>query len=227
VVTGNLKTDLVPHPGGVSWEALLDLAPDDVLWVAGSTHRGEESAVLDVFQRLSPHAPALRLLLAPRHPERVAEVERLVVDRGLTPVRRSSLPDDGVRDAIVILDTVGELADLYRAAGLVFVGGSLVPSGGHNMLEPALRRKPVLYGPHTENFRDSAELLASRGGAVVVKDAGALQQEVARLLANPAARRQMADAAFAAVATRQGALRETLSLLERLVQEHDRGGRER
>ena len=142
VVTGNLKTDLVPAPSSTDWEALLGLGPDDLLWIAGSTHRGEEAAVLDVFERLRPQFPALRLVLAPRHPERAAEVERLIAERGLRPIRRTALgPGGAARGAAVILDTVGELADLYRLAAVVFVGGSLVPAGGHNMLEPALRKK--------------------------------------------------------------------------------------
>ena len=123
VVTGNLKTDLVPAPSSTDWEALLGLGPDDLLWIAGSTHRGEEAAVLDVFERLRPHFPALRLVLAPRHPERAAEVERLIAERGLRPVRRTALGSGGAaRGAAVILDTVGELADLYRLAAVVFVG---------------------------------------------------------------------------------------------------------
>ena len=184
VVTGNLKTDLVPAPSSTDWEALLGLGPDDLLWIAGSTHRGEEAAVLDVFERVRPPFPALRLVLAPRHPERAAEVERLILERGLRPVRRTALgPGGAARGAVVILDTVGELADLYRLAAVVFVGGSLVPVGGHNMLEPALRKKPVLYGPHATNFRDSAALLESVGASVVVADTGDLERQMTRLLA--------------------------------------------
>jgi len=99
----------------------------------------------------------------------------------------------------------------------VFVGGSLVPSGGHNMLEPAQRHKPVLFGPHTENFRESAELLLRAGGARVVRDAQDLAHEVERLLEEPEQARRMGDTAFAAVAERQGALDETLALVERYL----------
>jgi 3-deoxy-D-manno-octulosonic-acid transferase len=218
VVTGNLKTDLVPAPSSTDWEALLGLGPDDLLWIAGSTHRGEEAAVLEVFERLCPQFPALRLVLAPRHPERAAEVERLIAERGLRPVRRTALgPGRAVPGAAVILDTVGELADLYRFAAVVFVGGSLVPAGGHNMLEPALRKKPVLYGPHSTNFRDSAALLESVGAAVVVADAGDLERQMTRLLRHPDTRREMGEAGFAAVAARQGAVAQTLALVERVL----------
>jgi 3-deoxy-D-manno-octulosonic-acid transferase len=116
---------------------------------------------------------------------------------------------------VTILDTVGELSALYGLADVVFVGGSLVPHGGQNMLEPAQLRKPVLFGPHTENFRESAELLLNAGGAVVVKDAAELAREVDRLLGDPALARQMGEAAFGAVAARQGALAATLALVER------------
>src|SRR5206468_9338248 len=148
-------------------------------------------------------------------PERAAEVERLAADAGLSTIRRSELPRDRGRHAVVILDTVGELAQIYRVGTVVFVGGSLVPTGGHNMLEPAQRRKPVLFGPHTSNFRESAELLRSAGAAVVVHDAIELAREVERLLQDPDLRGKMGEAGFAAVAARQGALAETLALIER------------
>jgi 3-deoxy-D-manno-octulosonic-acid transferase len=118
---------------------------------------------------------------------------------------------------VVILDTVGELADLYRLAAVVFVGGSLVAAGGHNMLEPALRRKPVLYGPHTENFRDSASVLEMAGAAIVVKDANTLELQMTRLLSDRRAREEMGEAGFAAVAARQGAVAQTLALVERVL----------
>jgi 3-deoxy-D-manno-octulosonic-acid transferase len=219
VVTGNLKTDLAPATSGVDWERLLSVGPDDLVWIAGSTHRGEEPVILDVFERLRAEFPTLVLIVAPRHPERAGEVERLVGQRGMPVVRRTALPSSAPRGAVVILDTVGELADLYRLAAVVFVGGSLVAAGGHNMLEPALRRKPVLYGPHTENFRDSASLLEVAGAAVAVKDAGGLEREMSRLLSDRAARGAMGEAGFAAVAARQGAVVQTLDLVARVLVE--------
>ena len=219
VVTGNLKTDLAPAPSGIEWERLLGLGPNDLVWIAGSTHRGEETIIVDVFERLRAQFPALALILAPRHPERAGEVERLVALRGLPAVRRTALSAPAPAGAVVILDTVGELADLYRLAAVVFVGGSLVAAGGHNMLEPALRRKPVVYGPHTENFRDSASLLEMAGAAIAVKDAGALEREMSRLLYDRSARDAMGDAGFAAVAARQGAVAQTLDLVARALVE--------
>ena len=222
VVTGNLKADLSTEPVARDpiWHAALGPDPRRLLWVAGSTHRGEETAILDAYQRLTRRFPRLRLLVAPRHPERAPEVEDLVSDHGFRAVRRTALAGCRDAEAVIVLDTVGELADLYGLADVVFVGGSLVATGGHNMLEPALRRKPVLFGPHTNNFRESADLLCAAGAAVVVKDSLDLAREAERLLEDPGLRRTMGEAGFAAVATRQGALSATLALIaDHLVKE--------
>jgi 3-deoxy-D-manno-octulosonic-acid transferase len=218
-VTGNVKNDAAAQDGQAPalWRRLLGLGPGAAVWIAGSTHRGEEATVLDVHARLRERHPSLVLVLAPRHPERAVEVERLVRARGLPAVRRSALPKARTEGATIVLDTVGELAPLYQVADVVFVGGSLVPLGGHNMLEVALRRKPALFGPHTENFRESAELLAKSGGGLVVRDAAELERAMTRLLGDPALRAAMGAAAFAAVAARQGAVRETLALIERFL----------
>jgi len=216
VVTGSLKSDVPPPAPGAAerWAKVLGLEPGEALWVAGSTHRGEESPVLDAYLRARAAHPRLVLLMAPRHPERVEEVEALVAARGLAPIRRSALagarPDNGV----VVLDTVGELADLYGAAALAFVGGSLVNTGGHNMLEPAVRGRPVLFGPHTSNFRESAQLLLDAGGALRVADGGGLAEAVGALAADPARRAAMGEAGARAVAARRGALEATLALVQ-------------
>jgi 3-deoxy-D-manno-octulosonic-acid transferase len=216
VVTGNLKADLRAGPGDPvePWLAALGLAPRP-LWIAGSTHRGEEGLVIEAYLDLKARFSTLALLLAPRHPERTGEVERLCRARGVSVVRRSALGAARAEDAVIILDTVGELAGLYQLADAVFVGGSLVPSGGHNMLEPAQRSKPVLFGPHTENFRDSADLLLSAGAAVVVKDALDLAREVTKFLEDPDLARRMGEAGLSAVTSRRGALDKTLALIER------------
>ena len=225
VVTGNIKNDLIPPEGGgeALWQRLLGLDDGEPVWVAGSTHRGEEAIVLDVYLRLRARVPTLALVLAPRHPERVAEVERLVRERGLQPVRRSGLPKSQARGAVIIVDTVGELAQIYRVASVVFVGGSLAPTGGHNMLEPALLRKPVIFGPHTTNFRESAELLLEAGGALVVRDGAGLDAHMGALLVDAERRRRMGEAAFKAVAGRRGAIKHTLELVERYLMDGDRG----
>ena len=216
VVTGNLKSDLLPEAAGddpAGWRARLHLGAGARLWIAGSTHRGEETVVLDAFLRARTRCPELALLLAPRHPERAGEVEALIRERGLLAARRSRLPADGAPGAVIILDTVGELAALYALAEIVFVGGSLVPIGGHNVLEPAMRGKPVLVGPHMSNFREGAELLQRSGGGLVVKDAPELERELARLLEDRDLARRMGDAAREAFAGRQGAVSATLDLV--------------
>jgi 3-deoxy-D-manno-octulosonic-acid transferase len=217
VVTGNLKSDLVPEaePADAAWRERLGLGATAQLWIAGSTHRGEEAIVLDAFLRARARCPRLSLLVAPRHPERAAEVEDLIRERGLTPARRSRLPDGRAPGAVVILDTVGELAALYGLAEVVFVGGSLVPIGGHNLLEPAMRGKPVLYGPHTSNFREGAERLQRSGGGIVVKDGLELERELSLLLEDHELARRTGDAARAAFAGRAGAVHATLELIAR------------
>jgi len=217
VVTGNLKSDLVPRADAADtvWRDRLGLRATDRLWIAGSTHRGEEAIVLDAFLRARARCPDLALLLAPRHPERAGEVLDLIRERGLAPVRRSRLPEGRAPGAVVLLDTVGELAELYALAEVVFVGGSLVPVGGHNVLEPAMRGKPVLYGPHTGNFREGALLLERSGGGLVVKDALELERELSRLLEDRGLARRVGDAARAAFAGRQGAVSATLELIAR------------
>jgi 3-deoxy-D-manno-octulosonic-acid transferase len=225
VVTGNLKSDLLPEASDdEAWRQRLGLGPGNRLWIAGSTHRGEEALALDAFVHAKARFPGLALLLAPRHPERAGEVEELIRARGLVAVRRSRLPQDAARGAIVILDTVGELAQLYALAEIVFVGGSLVPIGGHNMLEPAMRGKPVLFGPHTSNFREGAELLQMSGGGLVVKDGDELARELTRLLEDGDLASRMGRGAREAFVGRQGALSATLDLIARHLWPGSAGG---
>jgi 3-deoxy-D-manno-octulosonic-acid transferase len=222
VVTGNLKHEPLPDPAGVAdlWHRLLGLAPGRPVWIAGSTHRGEEEAVLETHRRVLAGLPGLGLVLAPRHPERVGEVMSLIAARGFTAIRRSELPRKrpaGDAGAIIVLDTVGELAQLYSIADVVFVGGSLIPLGGHNMLEPALRGKPVLYGPHTTNFREAAAILLAGGGGQVVRDAAELADALRALLDDPAGRARAGTAAREAALSRHGAARVTLDLVARYL----------
>lgn len=221
VVAGNLKHEGVPDPVGAAdlWHRLLGLSRGQRVWIAGSTHRGEDEAVLEAHGKVLGEFPGLALVVAPRHPERVAETLALAAARGWRAIRRSELPASRTAGApaVIVLDTVGELAQLYSVADVVFVGGSLVPTGGHNMLEPALRRKPVLFGPHTDNFRESASLLVQAGAALVVRDAAALAAALRELLADPERAAAMGNAGHEAVASRHGAVRETLDLVARFL----------
>ena len=218
VVTGNLKMEAPSGDAGADqiWRRLLRLGEAPVV-VAGSTHRGEEAAMLDAFLATREAVGGgLRLVLAPRHPERLDEVEALVRARGLAVVRRSRL-SSGSGNEVILLDTMGELASLYAAADVVFVGGSLVPSGGHNVVEAALQSKAVVFGPHMENFRDTAALLLREAAAVQVKDGPELATALGRLLTDEPSRHALGRAAWNAVRAHQGACVRTIAALERVL----------
>ncbi len=226
---GNLKADIVPPPPAAgqveALRAQLGVNGTAPLWVAGSTHPGEEAVVLSAWRQVRVDHPSLRLLLAPRHPERVLDVEQAVRQAGATPRRRSSLgdflrsqppappPAPAGAPEIIILDTLGELSQLYALADFVFVGGSLVPHGGHNVLEPAQWAKPVVTGPHTGNFQSLVELLQAAGGLRVVETTEALAAQVRQWLAHPDRRRQAGEQARAAVAAQAGATARTVERL--------------
>ncbi len=222
-VTGNLKFDVELPPDIAARGARLrqQYAADRPLWVAGSTHAGEEQAVLAAQQRVrATHAGAL-LVLAPRHPPRFAEVAQALGATGVRFVQRSrggaaGTDPDG---EVLLLDTLGELLDFYAAADLAFVGGSLVPVGGHNLLEPAALGLPILTGPYTFNAEEIARLLIGRGAAEVVHDADELGERVSALLADAAARARMGAQARASVDANRGALSKLLQLIEPLLQE--------
>src|SRR5207245_9076174 len=215
----SLKNDAPADPAGVAdlWRRLLGLSRDQRVWIAGSTHGGEEEAALAAHAAAAAEQIGRAHVLAPRHPERVDEVLSLIAARGLRAVRRSAMPGGRAAGAIIVVDTVGELAQMYAVADVVFVGGSLVPLGGHNVLEPALPRKPGLMGPHTDNFREAAGLLTASGGALVVRDAASLGFELRRLLADPGLAMRRGEAGFESLAAQHGALRQTLDLVARFL----------
>jgi 3-deoxy-D-manno-octulosonic-acid transferase len=222
-VTGNIKFDFELPEGFAARGARLraQYAHDRPLWVAGSTHGGiEEQAVLEAHQRVcSQHAGAL-LVLAPRHPPRFDEVAEKLRAAGVSFVRRSA--GDGVTDAgcsVLLLDSLGELLDFYAAADVAFVGGSLAPIGGHNLLEPAALGVPILTGPNNYNGEEIARLLIARAAAEVVHDAAELGARVSALLADPVARERMGAAGRASVDSNRGALAKLLALIEPLLEE--------
>jgi 3-deoxy-D-manno-octulosonic-acid transferase len=220
-VVGNLKYDLPTlgeAPDVAAVRARLALPPGRRLIVGGSTHRGEEELLLQAFQELIHSRNDLCLLLAPRHPERLEEVERLLRKAGLTWVRRSQLPATPLDGAsVILLDTMGELAPLYAAAAVVFIGGSLIPHGGQNMLEPAAVARPVLHGPHMGNFAEMRDLFREAGAAIQVEDATGLRTELAALLDDPALADRMGKAGRGIVETHRGATRRTADLVGALL----------
>lgn len=184
-VTGNTKFDALAAADVGEDEALrgaLGLKAGERVWIAGSTHEGEEEQLLGVYQRLREGCPDLRMVIAPRYIERAGRIVTLAKEAGLTVGLRSKGNPEGGQ--VVVLDTIGELSRAYRLATLVFVGGSFIKRGGQNILEPAGQGRPVLFGPHMENFRDSVQVLVGRGG-LQVNDAEHLYQVMAELLVRP------------------------------------------
>jgi 3-deoxy-D-manno-octulosonic-acid transferase len=225
-VSGNIKFDREPDPAQLQRGAALRRCYADgrALWVAGSTHEGEEVAVLDAHQALCQQRSAL-LVLAPRHPQRFDAVAQLLAARGVGYLRRSSdrlVAPDQQRDAglqVLLLDTLGELNDFYAAADLAFVGGSLVPVGGHNLLEPATLGVATLSGPQQFNAPDIARTLRERDALCMVNNATDLEASVLRLMNDPAERARLAAAGSAAVAANRGALARVLAMVTALLRE--------
>ncbi len=168
-VTGNLKFDALEAPRTAEALSRLVEAGDRPLLVAGSTVSGEEALVLEAYRAIRERVPDAGLIVAPRHPERFAEVPALVEAAGFRCVRRTTLAPGGFADgSVLVLDTLGELAQVYPLATVVFVGGSLVPAGGHNVLEAAVAGKAVVVGPHMENFQEIADQFRAEGALVQV-----------------------------------------------------------
>lgn len=222
-VTGNLKFDLaLPPDSGERGSALRQrYAPGRCIWVAGSTHGGgEEEAVLQAHRDVISAHPEALLVLAPRHPNRFGEVAAWLERQSVAFTRRSqsSTSDASTEQTrVLLLDTLGELLYFYAAADVAFVGGSLVPIGGHNLLEPASLGLPVLTGPYNSNGEDIARLLLECGGAVIVRSGTELGSRVAELLRDPAARAQMGSRGRAAVEGNRGALEKLMALIHSLL----------
>ena len=215
---GNIKFDRDWVPMGEreykQWLGILNLEPDNDIWVAGSTHQGEENIILDVFWRLRTFFPALRLIIAPRRVERAEEINRLVMDKGFKSMLKTKLPMNGQPYDVLILDTLGELERIYGIAKISFVGGSLTPKGGHNLLEPANFGKPVLFGPHTHNFVLMSQLLIESGGGKRVKDGEDLFKAMKELLADPERSNNMGRHAKELVELSRGALNRVMEHIE-------------
>jgi len=220
-VTGNLKYDLPALEQTVDVAALRDglaLPPACRLIVAGSIHRGEDEPVVEAYQAAAATRQDLCLLVAPRHPERLDEVERVVTRAGVPCVRRSRLPAERPRaGGTILLDTMGELGRLYAAASVVFIGGSLIPHGGQNLLEPAAFGRPVLHGPHMGNFAEMRDLFQTAGAAIQVADGRGLAAALQALLDDPARADRMGKAGRAIVEAQRGATARTADLVGALL----------
>jgi len=199
-VTKNLKYDIPANR--VSMEKKRTFLqryslPEGVrVFTAGSTHQGEEEAVLTVFRSLVNEGQEFVLVLVPRHPERAEEVVKIAEQLGVRCVRRSQLDEHSALfqpGEVLLVDTVGELMDIYSISDLVFVGGSLVPVGGHNLLEPASRAVPVIFGPYMNNFREIASLILQYKGGIQVQDRALLAETLRQLLDSPDERLKLGD----------------------------------
>ena len=221
--TGNIKFDQ-PIPviaeGGVT-RAHLGLQDTERLLVSGSTHPGEEEIIVECYRALVARDPSAVLLIAPRHIERAESVEMMIRARGLAVQRRSVIGQVGVLRStgprVLVLDSRGELAAIYREAVVAFVGGTLVPIGGHNLLEPAQWAKPVLFGLYTDHCAEIADLLIQAGGGRRVLQAEDLTQQVIALFSNDEERERMGRSARQVVEQNQGALQRTLDAIDRLL----------
>jgi 3-deoxy-D-manno-octulosonic-acid transferase len=218
-VVGNLKFDM--RPGEAVAESGRELRRRYLgarpVWTAGSTHEGEEELVLGAHAVLERAVRGALLVLVPRHPQRFEGVAALLERRGLVFDRRGRSETVRPEAQVLLLDTMGELTAFYAASDVAFVGGSLVPVGGHNLLEPAALGVPVITGTHTQNGQEIARLLIEAGGALEVADAVALAAAAGRLLADPALRERMGESARSFVEAHRGSLARLLALIEPLL----------
>jgi 3-deoxy-D-manno-octulosonic-acid transferase len=224
-VVGNVKFDDLPEPGGKK-PADWGYAADQALWVGGSTHPGEEEVLLRQYQKLRAEFPLLRLILAPRHVERAGDVVRSVTAAGLKPVYFSRLPQErGLlksSDSVLVIDEIGKLRQIYEIASIVFVGKSLCGQGGQNIIEPAFYSKPVIVGPHMENFAKIFEVFEHADAVIQVADEKSLYEKVRHLLSHPSETRQMGETARRVVDLNRGATERTLRLFEPILPQASR-----
>jgi 3-deoxy-D-manno-octulosonic-acid transferase len=224
-VSGNMKfdnlQDLFLKRDTQEFRRKLGLQDPDRLLVCGSTHPGEEELILSAYQELLSEFPWLRLLIAPRHPQRAAEIEKIISRKNFRPLRVSQLRLSALTPqpmpTAFILDTIGELDAYYALADMVFVGGSLVKKGGHNLLEPAGLGKPVIFGAQMFNFRDIADLFLGYNAGLMVHNSQELKQALRRLLTNESVRTELTRNARQLIAANQGATARTVIWLKDLL----------
>jgi 3-deoxy-D-manno-octulosonic-acid transferase len=226
-VTGSLKFDSLERPESLAASdrgrnrvlRYFRISPDRPVLIAASTLKGEEEPVLEAFQRMRATRPNALLIIAPRKPERFDDVERLARRTGLNVARRSELRVDAEpRHDIVVLDTIGELAQLFQVATIVFVGGSLVDAGGHNILEPAVFGKPIIFGPYMQNFAEIARAFLDNGAGIEVNTDRELETVLLELMGDPVRRASLGAAARALVEANRGARARSLEAIAQLLQ---------
>src|SRR6476661_2938525 len=228
MVTGSLKFDSLEIPGSTVERGrnrvlrYFRVSPDRPVVIAASTLKGEEDAILEAFQRIRATMTNALLIIAPRKPQRFDDVERLARRAGWNVARRTELRVDAEpRHDVVVLDTIGELAQLYQIATAVFVGGSLADTGGHNILEPAVFGKPIVFGPYMQNFAEISRTFLDNGAAVQVQSGRELESALLDLLGDPVRRAGLGAAARALVEANRGARTKTLAAITQVLPPDD------
>jgi len=224
--TGNMKFDNIATAVSEDTKepllCLFEIGKDDKVIVCGSTHDGEEAILLRIFKQIRTKVSKLRLILAPRHIERVSEVIKQIESAGLRYVRKTALDKGSKIDAdkyetVILCDTIGELLTIYSIADCVFVGKSLVPQGGQNMMEPAGLAKPVIVGPHTFNFNEEVQLLKEADAIKIVQEESSLLNELMYLLEHPYEAQELAKRAQSVVMKQRGATERNLKVLRNIL----------
>jgi 3-deoxy-D-manno-octulosonic-acid transferase len=223
-VTGNVKFDInlkfnTLEPDGLAYRNKLWMAQDDKLLVCGSTHHKEEELIFKAYKELLLGFPKLKLLVAPRHPERSGSIGRLAVRAGFMPVFISSIfgaCPTCINNPVFILDIIGELLNYYSAADVVFVGGSLVKTGGHNIIEPASLKKPVIFGPQMFNFRDITELFLKNNAALMVHNQNELTDKIKEILGSNLTAKQLTERAYRLILENSGATQKNIRIIQQI-----------
>lgn len=217
-VFGNMKFDDIPHDYSAGLKGLHPEA-DLEFFVAGSTHPGEEEIILDLFADIRRQYKNLRLVVAPRHPQRSSAVCSLVRQKAFAPIQFSLIDHLGIsQETVIVVDTIGHLPAFYQFAKIVFVGKSLTVAGGHNIIEPAYFEKPVIVGPLTYNFRDVVRLFVERQAIIQVNNKQELRTAVLNLLADPSKCREMGYRARAVIEQQKGAIDKTIYTISEFLQ---------
>lgn len=218
-ITGNMKFDITPPASTKETGELLrqQLGANRPVWIAASTHEGEEELALKAFAKIKSKLPDCLLVLAPRHPERFTEVATLCKRKKYSVTLRSSKEPCSTATDIFICDSMGELLQFFAASDVAFIGGSLVKTGGHNLLEPASFALPIISGPHTFNFAEATRLLKEADALIIIKDEKELAANVIRFLENPNLHQKFGDLAQAVVKANRGAVEKHMKLIEKLL----------
>ena len=220
-VTGNMKFDIAGSEFTAE-SSQLGLREDEQLFIAGSTHPGEEEIILQVYEQLLGQYPGLRLLLAPRHTQRTKEIEKLVSRSGFSSERISRVSSAmnnqlRIKNPILILDTIGQLKPLYELADLVFIGGSLVKRGGQNPIEPAVFSKAIIFGPYMDNFLQISRAFLQQRAAIMVRNRSQLKQACIKLLSDSDLRQRQGRRAKKIIEEHKGATSRNLELITGLI----------